>query len=68
MKDENSSFSSLAKYAGLGYYLVTPLLIGVFLGLVVDHFLQTQPICILIGIFLGVGVTFYNLINLTKRS
>jgi F0F1-type ATP synthase assembly protein I len=56
----------LAKYAGLGYHLVSPILIGVFLGLALDRFFHTKPVLFLSVFLIGVIVSFYNLIRLTK--
>jgi F0F1-type ATP synthase assembly protein I len=56
----------LAKYAGLGYHLIAPILIGVFLGLALDKFFHTKPVLFLLVFFIGVIVSFYNLIKLTK--
>ncbi len=61
-----NSVSPLAKYASIGYYLVTPLLLGVFLGVTADTYFKTKPILTLIGIFGGVALTFYNLIKTTR--
>lgn len=44
----------------VGYYLITPLLIGVFLGLLIGH--------TLIGILLGTVGTVYNLIKILKEN
>ena len=63
---DQNSISSIAKYIGIGYHLVAPLLIGVFLGLFIDKYFKTQPIFTIIGIIIGVFIIFYNLINLDK--
>ena len=46
----------LANYVNIGYYLITPILIGVFLGYITKYYL----------FFLTVGAigTFYNLIKI----
>lgn len=67
IKNAHSNFL-LAKYIGIGYYLGAPLLIGVFLGLAVDHFLKTKPLFIIIFIIIGTIGTFYNLFKLTKGN
>lgn len=67
IKNAHSNFL-LAKYIGIGYYLGVPLLIGVFLGLVVDHFLKTKPLFIIIFIIIGTIGTFYNLFKITKDN
>lgn len=58
----------LAKYFNVGYYLIAPLLLGVFLGLGVDHVLGTKPLFTLIFLGLGLVSTFYNLRKIIKES
>lgn len=55
----------LAKYSGIGYYLITPLLIGVFLGLYLDGRLGTHYL-VVIGITVGMIGSIYNLLRLLK--
>ncbi|MBI3366301.1 AtpZ/AtpI family protein [Candidatus Roizmanbacteria bacterium] len=50
----------------VGYYLITPLLIGVFLGLLIDGRFHTKPIATIIGISLGSIGSFYNLSKFIK--
>lgn len=64
--------SSLGKfnleYLNLGYYILTPILAGVFLGLVLDKLLATKPVFLLILLLLGTVASFYNLFKLTKNG
>jgi ATP synthase protein I len=55
------------KYAGIGFYLITPLLLGIFIGLYIDAKFGTKPIFTLVGIGLGVILTFVNLIKVTRN-
>lgn len=55
----------LAKYTDIGYYLVTPLLIGVFLGLFFSR-ITGKEFFVLVGIIGGAISTFYNLFRLIK--
>ena len=52
------------RYLNIGFYLVTPLLVGVAVGIYVDGRFQTRPIGVIIGIIIGAMGTFYNLIKL----
>lgn len=54
----NDSFSYL-KYFGFGFYLITPFLACLLLGLYLKK--------VLFFIFLGTFFTFYNLIRITKE-
>ena len=64
-KKETSNFL-LAKYMNVGYYVMTPLFVGVFLGLVLDSYLHTKPGFTISLLILGVISTFYNLYKLTQ--
>ncbi len=56
-KKDSIDFSML----NVGYYLITPLLIGVFLGILADGKFHSKPIYTIIGISLGSIGSFYNL-------
>jgi len=56
--------SDIAKYLNLGYYLVTPIIIGVFLGLFLDKLFKTRKIFFITLFSLGVISTFYNLFKI----
>lgn len=58
----------LAKSLNIGYYLITPLLVGVFLGLFLDDLFETNGIFVTSLIILGTISTFYNLYKLTKEQ
>lgn len=56
----------LAKYLNLGYYLVTPIIAGVFLGLCLDNLLKTKKLFFVLLFSLGIIGTFYNLYKIYK--
>lgn len=62
-KKKNLDINSL----GIGYYLVTPVLIGVFLGLSVDYRFKTKPLFFILFLALGTLASFYNIFKLTKE-
>ncbi|MDP3974560.1 MAG: AtpZ/AtpI family protein [bacterium] len=51
----------------IGAYLITPILLGVFIGYNLDIYLNSKPIFILFFILLGTYSSFYNLFKLTKE-
>lgn len=51
----------------IGFYIVTPILIGVFLGVTIDRILGTKPGFVIFFICFGTIASFYNLFRLTKR-
>lgn len=65
--EEKSEESSYAEYFNLGFYLVIPLLVGVFGGILLDNWFQTKPIFTITLILFGSTASFYNLIRLTKK-
>lgn len=65
---EESSFFVLAKYSSVGYYVVTPLLIGVFLGFGLDLYFNSKPFFVLFFIIIGFMSTIYNMYRLIKEE
>lgn len=54
------------KYLNVGFYLVTPLLVGVLGGAYADMKFQSKPAGVTIGIVIGAVSTFYNLFKLIR--
>ena len=50
----------------VGYSLVTPILLGVIIGLALDARFHSKPVFTVLFIFLGAVSSFYNLYRLTK--
>jgi len=50
----------------VGYSLVTPILIGVIIGLALDNKFHTKPYLTVFFIFFGALSSFYNLFKLIK--
>ena len=47
--------------------LITGIGLGVFLGLMIDNYLQTKPLMFIICFILGTLVGFYNMFKTLKR-
>ena len=47
--------------------LITGIGLGVFLGLMIDNYLQTKPLMLIIFIVLGTIVGFYNMFRMLKK-
>ena len=47
--------------------LITGIGLGVFLGLMIDNYLQTKPLMLIIGFILGTLVGFFNMDKALKR-
>ena len=56
----------LAFSFNVGYYLVTPLILGVVIGVFLDSKFKTKPVFTLMFIFLGMIASLYNLLKLTN--
>jgi ATP synthase protein I len=52
----------------IGYYLITPIIIGVILGLLIDNWMKTKPLFTIVLIFLGMAASIYNLFKLVKNA
>ena len=50
----------------VGYSLVTPILIGVIIGLTLDNKFHSKPVFTVLFIFLGMVSSFYNLFKMIK--
>ena len=47
--------------------LITGIGLGVFLGLMIDNYLQTKPLMLIIFIILGTVIGFYNMYKTLKK-
>tara|TARA_X000000950_G_C13841712_1_gene630567 strand:+ start:1314 stop:1604 length:291 start_codon:yes stop_codon:yes gene_type:complete len=47
--------------------LITGMALGFFLGIMLDNYLQTKPLMLIIFIILGIIVGFYNMYKTLKR-
>ncbi|MBI4226164.1 AtpZ/AtpI family protein [Candidatus Roizmanbacteria bacterium] len=54
-------------YLNIGYYLLTPIIGGVFLGLGLDYWLGVKPVFFFVFLFLGTLASFYNIFKLLKE-
>ncbi|MDO9028212.1 MAG: AtpZ/AtpI family protein [Candidatus Roizmanbacteria bacterium] len=51
----------LAKYLNIGYYLIIPILFGIFFGLFLDNRLKTKKTFLIMFFLIGIFASFYNL-------
>jgi F0F1-type ATP synthase assembly protein I len=61
-------FSSMGLVTGLGLSAVGSLLVGVLLGLFLDHALLTSPLFLIIGILLGLAAATVGVYRLVMRE
>ncbi len=53
--------SSPWSYFGLGFEIVIPMVIGIFIGYRLDLWLETSPWLMVVGALMGLGLSFYSL-------
>ncbi len=63
-KDNFKTFYALSLAWQLGFLIAMPIVGFLFLGLFADKFFKTEPILLLGGLFLGIGITFYEVYHL----
>jgi F0F1-type ATP synthase assembly protein I len=66
-KNTKNDYLLIVKSLNIGYYIIIPILIGVFLGLQIDKNIHTKPIGVLVGITLGTIASFYNLFKMIEK-
>ncbi len=47
------------RLVGVGFFIGGSILLGVIAGLWLDSKLNTEPILVIVGLFLGIAVAFY---------
>ena len=62
-----SSRSAAAfQLVGVGFYIATCIVIGVAVGLFLDDWLGTNPIFLMVFLFLGLAVAFYGTYRMVR--
>ena len=68
-KREKKDFRALdLTYLNIGFYLITPILLGVLLGYNLDVWFKSKPYFLILFLILGTLSSFYNLWKLTKEK
>ena len=67
-QSKRSSLAFPAKYANLGFYLITPILLGIFIGKFLDGKFQTGTFYTTTLLIFGTISTFYNLYTFIKDA
>lgn len=62
-KPDKQTFRAMAAMSAILSYLVGPVLVGVFGGKWVDHYFNTSPLFLIIGLFIGLAAGVYGLIR-----
>lgn len=67
-KDYKDALKNLALISQIGFSIITPILLGVFIGQFLDKKLGTKGIFAIIFIILGAGGGFVNLFKITGAT
>ena len=67
-KDYKDALKNLALISQIGFSIITPILLGLFIGQFLDNKLGTKGIFAIVFIILGVGGGFVNLFKITGTS
>lgn len=59
--NKKTNLISLAKHLSFSYYIITPIFLGIGVGLILDKFLKTDKLNFKIFFFIGIIGSFYNL-------
>ena len=54
-----SRWGTALRLAGVGFFIGGSIFLGVFTGLWLDSKLNTKPILVIIGLFIGIAIAFY---------
>lgn len=66
VKEKKQRNLPLVNYQDIGYYIIAPLIAGVFLGLSLDKLFKTESVFFLIFLGLGTISAFYNMYKIYK--
>lgn len=67
-KNQKNVYQNLALITQIGLSIITPILLGVYLGGFIDKKLGTQMVFTLIFVILGAGAGFLNLFKLVDKK
>ncbi|WP_026477367.1 AtpZ/AtpI family protein [Alkaliphilus transvaalensis] len=68
MGKKNHPLANVALITYLGISMVTPILVGLFLGRWLDRRFNTEPLWLLVFIVLGIGGAFGNLFRVATKN
>ena len=58
------TWAAALRLAGIGFFIGSSILLGIFAGHWLDGKLNTEPILVIIGLFLGLAVAFYGMYHM----
>lgn len=69
-RDYGDILKNISLISQLGISIITPILLGVFIGQLIDKWVGTQGIFVIVFIILGAGAGFLNIFKLigTKEN
>jgi len=58
------TWAAALRLAGVGFFIGSSILLGIFTGHWLDGKLNTAPILVIVGLFLGLAVAFYGVYHM----
>ena len=58
------TWAAALRLAGVGFFIGSSILLGIFAGHWLDGKLNTEPILVIAGLFLGLAVAFYGVYHM----
>jgi ATP synthase protein I len=68
MRKRRSTYRQLARYSGVIFVLPSSLLVGYFLGFLLDGYLESSPWLSITFLFLGAAAGFVQLFRVLNRK
>ena len=66
--EDKKGLENLALITQVGISMVTPILVGLYIGKKLDDWLNKSPLFLLIFIIIGIGASFTNLFKTVEKS
>jgi len=63
---DSNPWQALAVIGVIGIDLAISLLVGLWIGKIIDNWLQTSPIFLIIGMFVGLATGIWSVVTLIK--
>ena len=66
--EDRKGLENFALITQVGISMVTPILVGLYIGKKLDEWLNKSPLFLLIFIIIGIGASFTNLFKTVEKS
>ena len=66
-REINSAFSKAGPYLNIGYFFIGAIALFGYLGYKLDQAYETNSIFMLVGLFIALGLSFYNMFKVISQ-